>query len=135
MKRMMKTATRGASVLACLSLSVVSSCESSQPVKTAERGPAATAALAELPADQRARAEYLLRNPSRIETGLVYFIDGERFVPDHAPDSPYEVINPDLIASIELLRGADAEAKAGPGTAAGVVWITTRARADGDSIR
>lgn len=74
--------------------------------------------------DQRAEAVRLLRSsPSR--EPIPVFIDGRRFVQSDEPEG-FSVIDPDRIASIQLLTGPAGEAKAGAAGRAGVIWITTK---------
>lgn len=74
--------------------------------------------------DQRAEAARLLRSSSRHAPTPV-FIDGRRFSQSDEPEG-YSVIDPDRIATIQLLKGDEGEAKAGAAGRAGVIWITTK---------
>lgn len=74
--------------------------------------------------DYRAEAARLMRSPQRHES-IPIFIDGRRFSQADEP-AGYSVIDPDRIATIQLLKGDEGEAKAGAAGRAGVIWITTK---------
>lgn len=74
--------------------------------------------------DQRAEAARLLRSSPR-HAPIPVFIDGQRLTQSDEPEG-YSVIDPDRIATIQLLKGDEGEAKAGVAGRAGVIWITTK---------
>ena len=70
-------------------------------------------------------AARLLRSYSGRAEPLLVFIDGQRVVGPE-PSGRFSVIDPERIGSIQLLKGAAAEAKAGPAGRRGVIWIITK---------
>lgn len=74
--------------------------------------------------DQQVEAARLLRSPPHHEP-IPVFINGRRFVQADEPEG-YSVIDPNQIATIQLLTGAAGEEKAGAAGRAGVIWITTK---------
>jgi hypothetical protein len=112
-------------------LFAVSACESPNAAKSDGLTPHARAAIARMPADQRAAAERLFREIPHmppIKNPPAVYIDGERFTKQD-PSSPYSVINPDLVAKYEVLGPEEGQRRMGPVGRNGVILITTRAAA------
>jgi len=106
-------------------------CESPNAAKSDGLTPQARAAIDRMPVEQRAAAERLIREaryapPSK--NVPAFYIDGERFTKQD-PSSPYSVINPDLVASYEVLGPEEGQKRVGPDGRNGVVWIITKAAA------
>ena len=90
------------------------------------RLPDQAAPTGEPPQDaQHAEAARLLRSYRGVRQPIPVYIDGERVVrQDDA--SKFNIIDPDRIATIRLLTGAEAESRAGEAGRRGVIWITTK---------
>jgi hypothetical protein len=74
---------------------------------------------------QHAEAARLLRSYHGVRQPIPVYIDGQRVVrQDDA--SKFNIIDPDRIATIRLLTGAEAESHAGEAGRRGVIWITTK---------
>lgn len=112
-------------------LFAASACESPNAAKSDGLTPHARAAIARMPADQRAAAERMVREMPHmppIKNPPAWYIDGERFTKQDT-SSPYSVINPDLVASYEVLGPEEGRKRVGPDGRNGVILITTRAAA------
>ena len=75
---------------------------------------------------QHVEAARLLRSPVAPRRPTPVFIDGQRFVRRDGGEGEFNLIDPDRIASIRLLTGTEAEARAGAEGRGGVIWITTK---------
>ncbi|HEX8906389.1 MAG TPA: hypothetical protein VF771_16185 [Longimicrobiaceae bacterium] len=73
---------------------------------------------------QHVQSAALLARTRHVDPPL-FFIDGKLFTRQD-PASPYSVIDPDRIASVQGFVGAAAEARAGMPAPNGVIWITTK---------
>ncbi|HKP74881.1 MAG TPA: hypothetical protein VJT67_05025 [Longimicrobiaceae bacterium] len=71
-----------------------------------------------------AAARLLVSYPESVDPVPV-FVDGQRIVTQD-PARRFNLVDPDKIASIQLLSGAAATAKAGMEGSRGVIWIVTR---------
>jgi hypothetical protein len=112
-------------------LFTASACESPNAAKSDGLTPHARAAIARMPADQRAAAERLVREMPHmppIKNPPTVYIDGVRFTKQD-PSSPYSVINPDLVASYEVLGPEEGQKRMGPDGRNGVILITTKVAA------
>ncbi len=112
-------------------LFAASACESPNATKSDGLTPHARAAIARMPADQRAAAERLFREIPHmppIKNPPAWYIDGVRFTKQD-PSSPYRVINPELVASYEVLGPEEGQKRMGPDGRNGVILITTKAAA------
>lgn len=76
-------------------------------------------------ASLRAEAARVLRSSPAHRQPIPVFIDGRRYVPPAEPGE-FSIIDPDRIATAQLLTGPAGEAKADAAGRRGVIWITTK---------
>lgn len=78
---------------------------------------------------EHAKAAWLLNSYRGRGEPVPVYIDGQRYVSGNG-SGEFNVIDPNRIASVRLLTGAEAEAVADVDGRNGVIWITTKQSAE-----